>query len=371
MHGHVQHSQPYPSGVAPRTYEFGGVQGRNNLVAVPETTLGTTTPDVNGLQANACLATPPSFHIDAARHAGGNNHTDVDATPAHLDPPALRNHPQSVAAAPQANTSDAVHVEEDPPPVDAPDAATREPSEQRIGARGTHGLGDTQDMHDDEGDAAQPDPLTFRMPALRAHGGSVAQGRAGMSSFSSLAGTLGAGTLSGSDAGHDSFGVWPKPSQQMVVSPGDGTTQDPGVGMASVQGDGGEIVGGSGAEQPEWGGDMEEHVENIGSHRNDSNNHTASALTQGGSVCRSLARLAEIIKQDRLPQEAGGASLAGGSAVNHVETINMRAAGDRLEDVMQMVEDEDGEFADDDLECLATPPDQRPETFFHDGSQMF
>ena len=42
----------------------------------------------------------------------------------------------------------------------------------------------------------------------------------------------------------------------------------------------------------------------------------------------------------------------------------MRAAGEELADGDQRVEDADGEFAADDFECLATPPEDRPDTVF-------
>lgn len=368
----MQHPQHAPSGVVLDTNAPQELQRQNGWAAVPETAMGTAAPVFHGMQADACLGTPPNFNM-AARHAGGN--AIANATPAHLDPPALpHHHPQNGAhTAAATEPSQAAYSQQDPPSFDAFDPSLRVPSQHFMGGADTQGMGH---MHDENAEEAKAVPLTLRLPGLATHGthivgvqgGSGAQAPNGMSSWSDLRGdTPGAGLASASDAGHD-FGIWPKQSQQVDAGAGGGVTQDQIVGVDTGHVSGDDAGGGSGVEKQGWGGaGADVGVENssgVDNRAPQHNNIAATTHTQNGSASRSLVRLAEIIKQDERARQAGGSAPVWGSAANHVETISMRVAGEQLDDDEQMLEEDDGEFAADDFECLATPPEDRPDTVF-------
>lgn len=348
MQGHVQHQQPAHSGLVLDTHTAQGMQHQNGLATIPETTLGTAAPNLRGALADAaCLATPPNFKMAAAAHAERN--ANEDATPAHLEPPALPHHAQQGTGMAATEPYQAANAQHNPPSVDAFHPSFRLQSQDLNGGANTQGMGG---MHHDDAEPAQHDPLTLRLPGFAEHvsaqGGSSAQRKAGISSLSDLRGdTPGAGHASVSHAGRD-FGVWPQQSQQITAGADGGGTQDPPVGMASLLGTGAnvgrKVIGGVENRAPEH------------------NHNTATTYTQNGSASKSLMRLAEIIKQDERARQAGGGAPERGAA-DQEQTISMRVVGE-FDDKEQMIEDADGEFAADDWECLATPPEERPDTFF-------
>lgn len=375
----VQHPQVAQSGRMLDTHAPQGLQQNNAFSAIPETALGTTAPDLRGVRARAVLATPPNFNM-----AGAKGTVQADATtPAPLlDPPALTYQPQNSPAA-GMNPSQATQPQQQPPSGEAMAPSLRVPSQLPKGA------GSTQDgayMHDNNAASAQAEPLTLHLPALPrqdttgavpAHCADAAQGGFGISSWSDLRGdSPGTGMASISDVGRQVPGrpedcAALQQSQQVAAgATHTGTQQKLAADTASIPHYSDDPGGNPGQDQQEWdadeGGEEELPPATFGADENQGVLHnTATAqYTQHGSVSRSLVRLAEIIKQDERARQAGGSAQQWGSAANQFETVNMHVAGDHLDDEEQALEDADGEFAADDWECLATPPEERPDTFF-------
>ena len=155
---HAQQAQPAPSGVVLDTHAPQGSQPQRNWAMAPDTAIGATAPDLHGRHAAACIATPPNFNT-ASRHGGGAGHANSQATPAHLDPPALPCHPQNGAHVADSEPPLAVPSQHGPSSADACGASLQGPWQHFTGGA------DTQCMGGLQGEGAE-DAFTLRLPCL-------------------------------------------------------------------------------------------------------------------------------------------------------------------------------------------------------------